>query len=204
MVTHVFSFIYLSHLFIYMYLFIYFAYNIPYILAPWSNFSVYHKDRCTGPEVSVPAGQGVLSSSVSDSTGCGSMASPWSIKLAPGQRLSLSLVDFGWGDHSSGGVGQNRCDPYAYVVEKAVAVNQSVCGGGDRQRHVYTSTSSHVLIQTVPARHRNAEFLLYFTGNHFDCETRQFKIICEYAISLKCVQEFKVFHGVKAFSNEKE
>ena len=43
--------------------------------------------------------------------------------------------------HSSG-----HCDVYATVTEVAVGNSVTVCGGGKRKRHVYTSTANTVQI----------------------------------------------------------
>ncbi len=80
--------------------------------------------------------------------------------MAAGQKVSITLIDYGWGTVT----GDTRCQPYAYVGEKTVGVNQTVCGNGERQRHVYTSTSNHVLVQIVPGRARETQFLIRFEG----------------------------------------
>jgi len=38
---------------------------------------------------------GLLSSVVSATTGCGSPTTPWLIDVGPGQRVNVSLIDFG-------------------------------------------------------------------------------------------------------------
>ncbi len=121
--------------------------------------SVPQGRSCT-QESPVDSNHGVLSSIVTDDTGCGSLTSPWSIKMATGQRVSIRFTDFGW----SGNSGDTRCTPYAYIVEKSVGVNQTICGDSERERHVYTSTSDHVLIQIVPQDLRGAQFMLWFDG----------------------------------------
>ncbi len=88
------------------------------------------------------------------------MRSPWSIRMVPGQSLVVTLTDYGWGTARGGSL----CTPYAYIAERSVGVNQAVCGGDERERQVYTSTSDHVLIQIAPASTRTSEFLLRLTG----------------------------------------
>ncbi len=132
-----------------------FAYSgLPNYILPVSQ------GRSCVQESPIDSNHGVLSSTVTDNTGCGSLTSPWSIKMAAGQRVSITLTDFGWTRHG----GHSQCRPYAYIVEKSVGVNQTICGGSERERHVYTSTSNHVFIQIVPHELRETQFLLWFDG----------------------------------------
>ncbi len=81
--------------------------------------------------------------------------------MTAGQKLSITLTDFGWGRISAW---NEECKAYAYIVEKSVGVNQTVCGGSEKEKYVYTSTSDHVIIQIVPSRARDSEFLFRFAG----------------------------------------
>jgi len=45
--------------------------------------------------VLVTSSTGYLSSYVTDQTGCGSVDSPWRIRAQPGQKINISLFDFG-------------------------------------------------------------------------------------------------------------
>lgn len=47
---------------------------------------------------------GYLSSYVTEQTGCGGVDSPWRIRAAPGQRINVSLFDFGLGLGEPSGV----------------------------------------------------------------------------------------------------
>ncbi len=87
--------------------------------------------------------------------------------MAAGQRLSVTLTDYGWG--SAATQGHQRCIPYAYITEKATGGNQTICGGNDRERHVYTSTTNNVLIQTAPQENGRSPFLLHFIGTPGSC-----------------------------------
>ena len=142
--------------------------------------SHYNKVCYTTPSVTVPrhtqcrsetlvtdSTSGALSSKVADTTGCGALPSPWSIKMAAGQKVTLTLSDYGWGQAA----GDMGCRPYAYVVEKAVGVNETICGGQERERQVYTSTSDHVLIQILPRETRQSHFLLWYDGTYGDMGT---------------------------------
>ncbi len=121
--------------------------------------SVTQGERCADHST-IKSNHGVLSSLVTDITGCGSMTSPWSIKMTAGQKLSVTLADYGWksADESS------ACRPYAYIIEKSLGINQTICAGSERERPVYTSTSDEVLIQIAPYFSRQSHFVLWFDG----------------------------------------
>ncbi len=110
---------------------------------------------------------GALSSDVADKTGCGALPSPWSIKMAAGQKVTLTLSDYGW-EQAAGDIG---CRPYAYVVERSAGVNETICGGQERERQVYTSRSDHVLIQILPRETRQSHFLLWYQGTYRNMAT---------------------------------
>ncbi len=109
---------------------------------------------------------GTLSSSVTDETNCGSPQSPWVIEGAPGQRIDLSLVNFGWtvsgNNQSTGGA----CQLFGHIIERSLNINRSLCGGSTRESHLYTSMSNvieiHVL--SVALRHAKSNFLLKYSG----------------------------------------
>ncbi len=109
---------------------------------------------------------GILSSSVTDDTSCGSPQSPWVIEGAPGQRIDISMVNFGWtasnNNHSTGGA----CQLFGHIIERSLNINRSLCGGSTRESHLYTSMSNVIEIQVLPSRLRQskANFLLKYTG----------------------------------------
>ncbi len=111
----------------------------------------------------VTSTQGVFSSAISVASGCGSVTSPWSVKMAAGQKLSLTLIDYGWGQQ----LGDSRCRPLAYITENVKGINKTVCGGNERERHVYTSTTNHVVVQVAPSPLRTSEFLIRYHGKQF-------------------------------------
>ncbi len=80
--------------------------------------------------------------------------------MTAGQKLSVTLADYGWKSADE----VSTCRPYAYIIEKSVGRNQTICAGNERERHVYTSTSDEVLIQIVPYSTRHTQFVLWFDG----------------------------------------
>ncbi len=122
--------------------------------------------RTPGP-VKVSATSGFISSRITDDTGCGSVSSPWLLEASPGQRISVSLLDFGW-DPSlpADQAPSSHCSLYGYISERSINVNMTLCGGRSRQSQVYTSTSGFLQIQIVSsaAARENAHFLLQYEG----------------------------------------
>ena len=52
-------------------------------------------EQCAGGQLLLVAPpSGYLASTVTQTTGCGSVDAPWLIQAAPGQRISISLLDF--------------------------------------------------------------------------------------------------------------
>ncbi len=109
---------------------------------------------------------GTLSSSVTDVTNCGSPQSPWVIEGAPGQRIDLSVVNFGWTASSNNQSTAGACQLFGHIIERSLNINRSLCGGSTRESHLYTSMSNVIEIHVLPTRSRltKANFLLKYTG----------------------------------------
>lgn len=100
---------------------------------------------------------GYLASLVTETTGCGSLTSPWSIETDYGRRIRLTLLDFHVARARPSGFVRPRCPLYAFVREQLPANAGSgvrkltVCGGGaERERVVYTSTTHQVEVGIAP------------------------------------------------------
>nr|UCK81577.1 Gal-binding and CUB domains containing receptor 2 [Arenicola marina] len=110
---------------------------------------------------------GIIASLVTDSTRCGSPHAPLVIRGSPGQRINISLVDFGWSvsDGFDQAILDNvKCEPYGYVAERELGINKTICGGGRRQQHLHLSATSKVEITVIPKDRRKiggAFFLQY-------------------------------------------
>jgi len=96
---------------------------------------------------------------------------PWRIVVGRGQRINLTLVDFGTPPAADG------CVQYATVTERHVAgpprsrhagppTSINVCGGNRRRRHIQTTSSNAVDIQVTSGRHDvdTYYFLLQYKG----------------------------------------
>jgi len=111
---------------------------------------------------------GFLSSLVTELTGCGSVLTPWSVVVRPGQTIRLTLYDFavarqrGTASGSAGDAGS--CPAYAVLREPASSSrvasgssragrNVTVCGGVARRSVVYVSVSNKIHIGLERADH---------------------------------------------------
>ncbi len=113
---------------------------------------------------------GTLSSSVTDESNCGSPQSPWVIEGAPGQRIDLSVINFGWTASSNNQSTGGACQLFGHIIERSLNINRSLCGGSTRESNLYTSMSNAVEIHVLPTRSRltKANFLLQYTGKIFN------------------------------------
>ncbi len=123
--------------------------------------------RCRlGTSEKISTWPGTLSSSVTDESNCGSPQSPWVIEGAPGQRIDLSMVNFGWTASSNNQSTGGACQLFGHIIERSLNINRSLCGGSTRESHLYTSMSNvieiHVL--SVALRHAKSNFLLKYSG----------------------------------------
>ena len=95
---------------------------------------------------------GLLSSHVTEASGCGSADWPWLIDVGPGRRLNVTLLDF-----APDAVLRHRADQdvatcrvYATVRDGSGAGRSTtVCGGRAPVSHVFLSTSSTVEIRVL-------------------------------------------------------
>jgi len=100
---------------------------------------------------------GYLANVVTETSGCGSLTSPWSIVTDYGRRIRLTLLDFHVARARPSGYVRPRCPLYAFVREQLPASaggglrKLTICGGGaERQRVVYTSTTHVVHVGIAP------------------------------------------------------
>ncbi len=125
------------------------------------------RTRCrSGSSQKLLTWPGTLSSSVTDETNCGSPQSPWVIEGAPGQRIDLSVVNFGWTASSNNRSTGGACQLFGHIIERSLNINRSLCGGSTRESHLYTSMSNVIEIHVLPTRLRPARnnFLIRYSG----------------------------------------
>ena len=142
----------------------------------WYSFSFSvdaPRGRCSNSPVPLQLGEAgvTLSSHQADTSGCGLPMAPWTIKTPAGQRVNITLVNFGWHEseqsvQTDNGITGSQCSVYGYIVERSLGMNTTFCGGSSRERHVYLSASNEVEIAFIPSprRQTSAAFLLQVTS----------------------------------------
>lgn len=89
--------------------------------------------------------RGYLSSLVTAEKGFGGVNCPWIIRVQSGQRINLTLFDFGVASRYERGSGSEAdCQIYAMVHELTSHSEMTVCGGFRRVRSAYLSHGSEV------------------------------------------------------------
>ena len=87
--------------------------------------------------VSSAGGRGFLSSLIAQEKGAGGVTCPWLILLQPGQRINLTLLDFGVASRYERGA--TDCQIYAVIRDLTSRAEMTICGGFRRERSVYVS-----------------------------------------------------------------
>ena len=107
-------------------------------------------------------------------TGCGGTEAPWVLRAQPGQRLNITLYDFG--SHVTGNETltptknadgtTNLCKVYATIKEAKGSRRNTICGGNDRKRLAYVSLGNTVEIRIYGNRgeKNHAYFFLQYQG----------------------------------------
>ena len=99
---------------------------------------------------------------------------PWVIQVAPGQRINITLLDFGVYGLKKGSPGGQSvyCNRYAQIRD--LSQNTPICAGRVREKNVYVSKSNRVEITLLrPDRSQvQPQFLLKYQGKvHSTCPT---------------------------------
>ena len=131
-------------------------------------------DECRSASfVEVTAAHGYISSMITETTGCGSIDTPWLLRARPGQRLNVTLWDFDSVHRKDSGPSAGHpglpppCHVYAIIKERRVTSSKTVCPDSSRTSHVFTSQGNTVEIRIVTKRQENDDhgyFMLQFEG----------------------------------------
>ena len=134
-----------------------------------------NRTRCHGGIQAPQVPSGILSSDITQRTGCGSPNAPWQIKVLPGQRVNLTLFDFGRvpNDTTSPGVNQvnrnSHCHVYAIVKEKKKTKSRTICGAAaseTRERNIFVSEGNEIEVRLVTSQRTKdgGQFLVKYEG----------------------------------------
>lgn len=104
-----------------------------------------------------------LASKTSKESSCGSHEAPWILEAVAGQKLELHMIDFGWKETDES---ENAACPisYGYILDMVSDDVISICGGGKRQKLLYSSVGSSVQIMLEKTAVGTHNFLLQFKG----------------------------------------
>ena len=113
----------------------------------------------------VPSTNGYLSSHVADTKGCGSSGSPWIISANPGQTIQLDLIDFAASSQTSNLVSCRSV--YGFILERALGINHTICGGRHREGALYTSKTNSIEINILKRGKRGeSQFVIEYKGKY--------------------------------------
>ena len=107
---------------------------------------------------------GYISNAITEETGCGSTGCPWLLAGSQGQKIRISLIDYGVSPDSQGDSLQESsvCKVYAVLKEDTTKKSVTVCGGGKKEREVYTSQKHAVELRILGSSGGGEYFLLKY------------------------------------------
>ena len=135
-------------------------YRVKYISIPVTGCI-----RAPGPVI-VGSDSGILASRDSTNAGCGSLTSPWLIQGTAGQRINITLLDFGYST-SQNNAQTTACIPYGYLSERHLSVNKTICGGRKREEVIYTSATSSLEVMLKSPGPESPHFLIKFQSKFY-------------------------------------
>ena len=96
----------------------------------------------------VEADEGNLVSFITEETGCGTVDLPWLIRVSSGQRINVTMLDFGIAQRDPDFAASNVCKVYAMIYEGGKN-GVSVCASDQRLNSVFVSDTSELEIRMV-------------------------------------------------------
>ena len=154
---------------------------------------------CSSPDdTHLKDSDGIISSHVTDETGCGSTRSPWVIAAMPGQTIELSIIDFGSETYKREINTTSMVPVYGHIADGPDKVTFG--GSVTRKRELLRSKTHHVSIDILPTSQRNENgFLIqYKSKTRYDKTLCTFKCWIQYYPSL--TEEFIYFETRDAIS----
>ena len=116
---------------------------------------------------------GYISNFVTLETSKGSADCPWMIQAEHGQQINITLIDFARSAPTKTNSASNDydiCHVYAVIRERSRPKGLTVCGGQERERHIYTSVGHAVEIRVLGTSTDKDPpyFLLKYEGKMMD------------------------------------
>ena len=94
------------------------------------------------------ANEGNLVSFIAEETGCGTVSLPWLIQVSSGQRINVTMLDFGISQRDPDFDASTSCRVYAMIYE-GDKHGVSVCASDQRLNSVFVSETSELEIRMV-------------------------------------------------------
>jgi len=137
------------------------------------NLFVVHTQCSTNKAARLTDLEGYISSYVVRIKGCGLTQNPWIISANPGQTIQLKMIDFSTNPQSSNLVSCRSV--YGFILERALGINQTICGGRYREMALYRSKTNSIQIHfRKRERENNEEFLIKYKSKLDYCYVNYF------------------------------
>ncbi len=118
--------------------------------------------------VRVTEPSGVIASVVVSELKSGSQPCPWIIQALPGQKINITLLDFGSTQDDVSSSYRPSCHKYGIIRERDVTSPTIVCSDKVKERNLFLSQTNRVEIQFEHRRSGDdaPHFLLKYNGKH--------------------------------------
>lgn len=123
----------------------------------------------TAKYVKLTSSSAYLSSQVTQETGCGTALCPWVIEVPRGQRINITLLDYGWSARKDN-LGQDYntlqvCQKYAVIRELSQTKSITICGSSKRESQQYISDTNQLEVYLTPkGSSEGSQYLLKYEG----------------------------------------
>lgn len=119
--------------------------------------------QCRSPEkIKINNTPKFIASQSSLDTSCGLHGSPWILEALPGQNIEMRLTDFSW---QNGTFDLSACPfSYGYILDMASDDVINICGGTQKEKHLYQSTGNTIQIILERSTIEKHSFILQFKG----------------------------------------
>ena len=124
-------------------------------------FDIVNSECSSNGATRIVGTEGYLSSYVARTKACGLARNPWIISANPGQTIQLELIDFSTNSKNSNLISCHSI--YGFILEMALGINHTICGGHHREMALYTSKTNSIQVQLIKRERDNSgEFLLKY------------------------------------------
>ena len=126
----------------------------------------------TAKYVKLTSAAAYISSRITQETGCGTTLCPWVIEVLPGQRINITLLDFGWQSRSDAVDSSLQiCQKYAVIREMSKTKSTTVCGRSQRESFILISETNEIEVYLTPKASPDGNtnhFLLKYEGTYIE------------------------------------